>query len=122
MAEVVEITINSDQSQENLRFYAGWGAIISVLGLALLILASTGNIATAIAFFFIVLGIALVLISISDPVLPLVVTTGTAAIVLGVITYGMFVALLNPIIIFGMVFVLAGGIIIYLAATRRMVP
>jgi hypothetical protein len=117
--EVITISPNSDKSQENMRFYYGWGALACVFGLALLIFASTGNLVLAIALFFILLGVSLVLISISEPVLPLLITFGGALILLGLAVYGIFVALFNPVILIGVMIIAVGGLVIVSAARRK---
>lgn len=80
-----------------------------IFGLAVLIFALTGNSYLAGALFFFVLGISLVIIGISEPVLPLVILFSVGLIFLGLFIYGTFIALFNPVIIIGLMIIVGGG-------------
>ena len=102
-----------------MRFYLGWGSLICIFGISLLIFAALGNLSLATCVFFIGLGFILLLISVSKPILPLISSLGFALILLGLLIYGIFVAMFNPIMIIGIVIIAIGGGIILFAAKRR---
>jgi len=102
---------NEDISQENMRFYLGWGLSAIIFGLSLIIYATLGNLGLAISIFFIVLGISLFLIGMSKPILPLINLLGFALIIFGFLIYGIFGAHFNPFLIIGIaIIVIAVGI------------
>lgn len=107
-----------DFAQENVRFYFGWGLLTIILGISLLVFAALGNLSLAISVFFIGLGISLLLLSMSKPALPLINLLGFALTLLGFLIYGIFVALLNPVSIIGIVVIAIGGGIIILASKK----
>ena len=110
--------MNSDISQENMRFYFGWSLSAIIFGLSLLVFAAFGNLGLAIAIFFIGLGISLCLIGMSKPVLPLINSLGFALIIFGFLIYGIWVAQFNPFVIIGIVIIAVGGGIILFASKR----
>jgi len=116
--EVSDIIPNSDISQENMRFYLGWGLLAIIFGLSLLIYAALGKLGLAISIFFIMLGISLFLIGISKPILPLINSLGFVLVIFGFLIYGIFVAQFNPFGIIGIAIIIIAGGMFYLHQRR----
>jgi hypothetical protein len=113
--EVITISLISDKLQEDMRFYYGWGSLACMFGISLLIFAASGNISLAISLFFIGLGISLILISVSEPKMPLIIASGIALVLFGGLIYGISVAQFNPVILIALVIIVIGGGIILLS-------
>jgi hypothetical protein len=114
-------TLISEKSQEQLRFYYGWGSLAFLAGLALLVLAASANISLAVSVFFLGFGISLILIGISKPILPLILITGYGLILLGFVIMGIFVILFNAFAIIGLAIIAAVGGLFLFISRKEMV-
>jgi len=98
---------------ENVKFVRGWGLGIVVFALSLIIQYLWNNLGITIGFFLIALALCLVILGMSSPKTPQISMFGLVIMLIGIALTGIMVLHANPLIVIGLIILVAGICIIF---------
>ena len=100
--------------KDEMRFKLGWGYVLIVLGISLLVHASLGNLGLSAAIFLVGAGTGSIFLGYLDPRMPLILGLGAVLVLMGAGLLMVTSAVVQPLFILGCLVLLLGvGYLLY---------